>query len=291
MGTYKTHKGRIHADEVGGYVVAKRAGLVHRFERIGKDDPETFEKGDFYADIKRRYDPVHGCIDHHQWNKDDPTQDQSIYVRPNGLPYATCGMFWRLWGEDICGDPEVAERVERTFIQQLDANDADSNFQVKVHSSAGHIPVMNLSRVISDFNYFDITNHEEQHKAFQDASELLDRLLVKAIDKAETFITNRDEFSRIASYHNRVVLLREGFAWKELVEIHYPDALYVVSPSNHPNNPFQVQSVPVVFYERPIKKEIQRPEWFTNFIHAGKYIAGCETQKEALELAYYNVSV
>lgn len=294
---YYTHTGFFHADEVTGWVICEMAGVCDQLIRL--TDLSNIPDDGIVADIGRDWDPEALRFDHHH----------GFFTRDNGYPFASAGMLWqKFWYNvllNVLGAPnkeyinppvgsheelqKVANRVDETLIRGIDAHDADSAYKVKAECSAGEVRVLTISNIISGMNTINVGDQDAQRDAFLKASDLVKAVLISHIRAAEKFLEAKEKFSEVADIDGRIIVLSEGLPWKEIVHEEYPDALFVISPSNHPGNPWSMIAVPVEPESREVKCPIQRSEDFDGFIHQGKWIAGADSVGELKELAYYNL--
>lgn len=287
---FYTHAGLFHADEVTAYAICNAAGVMfdnhtglHRLTNIS----EIPEDG-IVADIGRQYNADFLQFDHHQ----------SFIKRIDGFPFATAGLIWKHFGlqavERIISSKyvkEIADRVDEVFIKGIDAHDADNDYSVSANCSAGKVRLCTISNAISCMNYYDVTNHAEQHIRFIEATDFVTRVLIGQIQQAKKFIEAKHKFAEIAEikFAGKVIVINENLPWREIVHEQCPEALFVISPSNHPGNPYSLTSVSTSPESRDLKKQIERPGWFTGFIHQGKWIAGGESIEQLENLALENI--
>lgn len=109
-----THPGGFHADDLFATAVLSIVFDGH-VKIIRTSDPEIIAKADFVYDIGLVYDPETNRFDHHQ--------KEGAGQRENGIPYASFGLVWKKYGEQICGSKEVADRIDRKIVQSIDASD------------------------------------------------------------------------------------------------------------------------------------------------------------------------
>lgn len=108
-----THNAKFHTDDVFG--VAALLILYPDAQIVRTRDPEAIKSGDIVLDVGEVYEPENNRFDHHQAG--------GAGQRENGVPYASVGLVWKKFGEEICGSSEVAERIDRSIIQSIDAPD------------------------------------------------------------------------------------------------------------------------------------------------------------------------
>lgn len=282
---YYTHSGLFHCDEVTGYAICSLAGICDSFERL--TDINNLPDDGLIADIGRVYDPTEKRFDHHQ----------GFLTRPNGYPYASAGLLWNEFAHLAIGKlivpnkfvKEVALRVEERLIQGIDAHDADSDYYASAECSAGPVRITTLPMVVSTFNCQDV-HDDDQPIRFILAAQFIKDILVSEIKSAAKFFEDAERFGAISDKVGATIILSEHCDWKEIVAERYPDAKFVIAPSAHPGNPFSLLAVPVDPERREIKITIERPDWFTGFIHQGKWIAGGKSVEELMQLSLFNLT-
>lgn len=109
-----THPGGFHADDLFAAATLSIV-LDGRVKIIRTNDPEIIAKGDAVFDIGLISSPEIDRFDHHQKG--------GAGERENGLPYASFGLVWKKYGEQICGSKKVADRIDRKIVQPIDASD------------------------------------------------------------------------------------------------------------------------------------------------------------------------
>lgn len=291
---YYTHAGRFHADETLGYVICFLAGICSNYVRL--TDLENIPEDGIIADIGRVWLPSERKFDHHQ----------DIYARHNGHPYATAGMIWHTYGEmaitRVLEIPDldkvwekglirkIWERVDRNFIQGVDANDADNSYEVEAADMMGPVTIMDLPSVIRALNHHDV-NAPDQMFCFDHAVQLMLKLLRYHIKGAAKYFEYLDKFEEVADFleDGKLIVLREPIPWISIVVDKYPEALFVIMPSNHPGNAFQMQAVPIHAGTRRVHMEIDAPDGWEYFVHQGRWIAGAPTEEDLIHLASFNI--
>lgn len=289
---YVTHKGLFHADEVTGWAIARLSGTCGSLHRV--DQRSYVPSGDeLIADIMGVYDPALRRFDHHQ----------ATLPRKEGPGYATAGLLWEHYGMEVlkklvpagtCDLARLHNDVEKAFIWQVDAHDADSGWQVGGHwSGGGQVEVTTFSNIVSSFNTDDITDDHAQYIAFMEAAGFTERLLKKEILKWASIGQACENFVNKAQIKPGYAVLSEQMNWKNAVHEHNLKAsvklLYVVLPSYGHGNSHCLMAVPERPSGRRLLRPIERPDWFEGFIHNGKFIAG-GTFGEMCRLAEHNLA-
>jgi len=109
-----THNGTFHADDL--FATATLSILNNgNIKIIRTRDPEVIKTGYYIYDVGGENDPENNKFDHHQKGGGG--------VRENGIPYASFGLVWKKYGEQICKNKEVAEYIDKKIVQPIDARD------------------------------------------------------------------------------------------------------------------------------------------------------------------------
>lgn len=228
-----THDGSFHADEV--FAIAALGLLSEPLEVVRTRDPDLLAAADLRVDVGFRYQPSAGDFDHHQRDFD--------LVRDNGVGYASFGLVWREFGAQACaGDAEVADAVEASLVQAVDANDTGQQI---TQSLIEDVRPMTVNGVVGGFNAQwdeDLTADEERER-FDAAVELARGILAREIGSAaagrRAVHIVRDAIA--TAEDPRIVLLPDNVPWKQVVTTEAPDALLVIYPKRQG---FGIETVP-----------------------------------------------
>jgi uncharacterized UPF0160 family protein len=217
-----THSGSFHADDV--FAIAALSMLGEPIEIVRTRDRDVIAASDVRVDVGFADDPATGDFDHHQ--------REGAGERPNGVRYASFGLVWRAHGTRLCGgDAAVAERVDRSLVQAVDANDTG---QAVVAPVLDGVRPMTVSGVIGALNptWEEQLTPEEDRARFDEAIALAARILEREIASAASQQRSvRLVADAIASAEDpRVIALDRDVPWKEVVVTTAPDALFVAYP-------------------------------------------------------------
>lgn len=217
-----THDGSFHADEV--FAIAALQLLDEPVEIVRTRDRDLLAAADLRVDVGFRHDPAAGDFDHHQR---DFTE-----VRSNGVRYASFGLVWREHGARICADdPEVADAVDATLVQPVDANDTGQQLTRPVIDG---VHPMTVSSVIGGFNarWDETLTPAEEHARFDAAVALARGIITREVASAASGQRSarivRDAIS--AARDPRVVELPVNAPWKQVLVPAAPEALFVIYP-------------------------------------------------------------
>ncbi|MDP3763162.1 MAG: MYG1 family protein [bacterium] len=108
-----THNAKFHTDDV--FAIATLLILYPDAEIIRTRDEELIKTADIVTDVGGMYDAENNHFDHHQ--------SGGAGKRENGIQYASFGLVWKKFGEEISSSREVAEKIDNTIAQLVDAAD------------------------------------------------------------------------------------------------------------------------------------------------------------------------
>jgi uncharacterized UPF0160 family protein len=217
-----THSGSFHADEV--FAIAALRLLSDPVEVVRTRDRERLARADLRVDVGFRYDPSTGDFDHHQRDFD--------LTRPNGVGYASFGLVWRQVGALVCdGDQEVADAVDETLVQPVDANDTGQQLTRPVIDGVHPVTV---NGIVGGFNarWDESLTAEEERRRFEEAVELAQGILSREVASA----ASGRRAQRIvreaitAASDPRIVELPTNAPWKQVLVPEAQDALFVIYP-------------------------------------------------------------
>lgn len=228
-----THDGSFHADEV--FAIAALGLLGQAVSITRTRDPDVLSQADLRVDVGFRHDPSTGDFDHHQRGFGE--------VRDNGVRYASFGLIWREFGARLCaGDRDVAEAVDATLVQGVDANDTGQHL---TQSLLEGVHPMTVDDVIAGFNarWDEELRPEQERLRFDEAVALARGILAREISYAAAGRRAvRIVHDAIAAATDpRVIELPANAPWKQVVVPEAPEALYVIYPKRQG---FGLEAVP-----------------------------------------------
>lgn len=110
------HSGSFHADDIFAVATLQLfLGEGANISVIRTRDMTVVETGDYVVDVGGVYDESKNRFDHHQMG--------GAGKRENGIPYASFGLVWKKFGPQLCGSPEVTEKIDEILVQWIDATD------------------------------------------------------------------------------------------------------------------------------------------------------------------------
>jgi len=165
-----THNGSFHADDVFAIATLQLFFGLDKLSVTRTRDESVISEADIVVDVGGEYDVGRHRYDHHQ---------NGAPVRENGIPYAGFGLVWKHFGENICKDEILQERIDKILVQPVDAGD---NGVSLYFLNDLHITPFELYQVISTFAP-PWQSEKSQDDCFFEAvawaREFLDRLIQK----------------------------------------------------------------------------------------------------------------
>ncbi len=217
-----THGGIFHADDVFATALLRILNPDIRISR-GFAVPKDF------AGII--YDIGGGKYDHHQ---------KGSRVRPNGVPYAAFGLLWEQFGRELLSG-EDARNFDENFIQPIDQSDNTGEENL-------------ISCLISDKlpTWQETPGHMDElfWEAVQFAQAILERRIrqIRADREAYEIV-----YQKASQCSDGILYLEQAVPWKEALQKHDKDILYVIYPSLRGG--YNIQAVP----DRADKNALRHP--------------------------------
>ena len=228
-----THDGSFHADEV--FAIAALMLLGEPVQVLRTRDRDRLAGADLRVDVGFRYDPSTGDFDHHQREFDG--------VRANGIRYASFGLIWWEFGVRACDDdPEVAEAVDASLVQGVDANDTG---QQVTESLVDGVHPLTVNGVVGGFNgrWDETLTPEQERLRFDEAVDLARGILAREVLSAASGRRSARivQEAIAAAIDPRLIQLPVNAPWKQVLVPAAPDALYIVYPKRQG---FGLEAVP-----------------------------------------------
>jgi uncharacterized UPF0160 family protein len=228
-----THDGSFHADEV--FAIAALALLGEPIEVQRTRDRDVLARADLRVDVGFRYDPSTGDFDHHQREFDG--------IRENGIRYASFGLIWQQFGVQVCeGDQEVADAVDASLVQGVDANDTGQ--QLAESLIEGVFP-LTVNGVVGGFNarWDETLTPEQERLRFDEAVDLARGILAREVLSAASGRRSARTVQEAiaAATDPRLIEIPVNAPWKQVLVPAAPDALYIVYPKRQG---FGLEAVP-----------------------------------------------
>ncbi len=221
--TFVTHNARFHADDIFACailaLVAKQEGSTWTVVRTR--NPEVIAVGDFVFDVGGIYDPEKRRFDHHQKG--------GAGERSNGIPYASCGLVWKTYGDMLTGNPALTQKIDQKLFQPIDLEDNGKEVSTEIIPDVTPFTVQNL------FYAFRTTWKEDDallDSIFLDlvalAEKVLERTIIRAQASAEAEAIVEEVYQ--ASSDKRVIVFDQSVPAEDVL-MKYPEPLFMVLPN------------------------------------------------------------
>jgi uncharacterized UPF0160 family protein len=217
-----THPGNFHADDVFAVAVL---GLVSAtpLTVVRTRDEALHAAADVRVDVGGRSDPASGDFDHHQKG--------GAGERDNGVRYASFGLVWRAYGEQLAGRADAALSTDERPVQGVAANDTGQTIS---ESLIGSIRPMTVSGMIAAMNApWDASlSPEEEDARFHEAVAVATKIIENELAGSAAFWRAHqlvhDAIGRADD--PRIIELDRNMPWREAVVTTAPEALFVLYP-------------------------------------------------------------
>lgn len=233
-----THNSFFHTDDLMAV-----ATLLLKFpgaEVVRSRDQETIEGADVVVDVGQIYDAEKRRFDHHQ--------KAGAGVRPNGIPYASFGLVWKAFGEELSGGLEEAKVVDERLVMPVDATDNGVDLYTPTFDG---VQEYSVGDYFNSFSYGAETM-DEFDKAFFTALPLVQDFLKREIAFSKYLVAGWNEVMRIyiESDDKRIIILPAHLPWKRVLVP--TEALFVLSP--RPNGQWTAKAVSRDIHTYELKK-------------------------------------
>ena len=292
--TLVTHPGKFHADDIFACatieLMLEKEGATYTVTR--SRDQAIVSFGDFVFDI--------GGIDNTETKRFDHHQHGGAGTHIDGIPYASFGLVWRAYGEALCGDKEVAYRIEKQLVEPIDAED---NGVSLVEAKFDVVPFK-----LQDVMYVFRATWKEDESTFDTAffdnvllaKKIITRLIsvTKHVYEAEVFV----EKAYAEASDKRLIVLDTNYPYEHTLSAH-SEPLFVIKP--RPGGLWGLNTVPSAPFTFTVRKQL--PEAWAGlrdedmakvsgvsdaiFCHNGRFLAVAKTKEGARYLAKIALSM
>ncbi|MDO4979101.1 MAG: MYG1 family protein [Candidatus Saccharibacteria bacterium] len=281
-----THAGKFHADEVFATVILEQVYNDIAVARVEAVPPELPEGAVVY-------DIGYGKFDHHQkgGNGSRPASEElegQLRDDATEVMYASCGLIWAKYGAEIMDSPELAQYIDETFIQLIDAGDNGQKNYV-------------LSDIIEKFNP-TWNEKTDPDVCFAEAVKVAKLIFKRVMAGAKSNLAARSIVEQaIEDSEDGLMVLDKYMTYEELVHNSdnpkAKDILFVVYPSNRAG--YNVRAVSASLGEFGNRKDLPA-EWAglsgsalqevtgvetAAFCHNSRFLVVASTLEDALKLA------
>lgn len=285
-----THSGTFHADEVMASII-----LLNKFGSMNIYRANKVTNNNAFC-----YDIGFGKFDHHQIDFD--------LTRDNGIKYASCGLIWKEFGNDIIEKLNIEDALQ--FKESIDKNlimdiDRDDNGQALLNESC--IKQQTIPSLIASFNP-SWNDESDENMRFLDAllfantifNNIINKMIAK--EEAKDIIEKRIEESK-----GGILLLDKYMPWKDIVLLSTnpkaKDILYSIFPSKRGG--YNIVAIPNKLGSFDVKKpfpkswagleneELKKVSKINSitFCHKNLFICACDRLDDAFKIAKISIDL
>ncbi len=288
--TMLTHSGPFHADDVFAVALIKLV-FGDDLEVIRSRDESLLSKADIVVDVGGVYDPKIMRFDHHQ--------SLGAGERENGIPYASFGLVWKSFGNDICGSEKIYKNIDKKLVSYIDAVDNG---------------LSTFNMLFEDVYPYTIIDFFSSFKSHNDSDEDLDRTFIILVEEAKNILKREIEKEKISeslrnkildiynkSENRQIIFLPERLPWKEIL-VSFKEPFFVVYPGEGEEGAYRdwrAQAIPLKEKSFELRKPFpeswagKRGDELANisgipdaiFCHKNRFIVSAKTKEGALALA------
>ena len=309
-----THDGIFHADDV--FAAALISLMCQEIQVTRGPDTKIPENKDGWI----IFDIGEGELDHHS-----PENKEANGTHPGtDIPYAACGLVWRKYYREIleaqnCPEEyydQVYERLESSLIMGIDAADNGYNPLKGALEKMPNIPEdqqkellsvqgtgFTITQMIKDFNPAWNSDYD-YYSAFMDALSFAKDILLNRLDSIISSLDGKDYVLQCISYSaNHIMIMNQFTPWEGILtrmknDPKAKDIWYVVYPALRGG--WNVQCALNNIDDRKSYRHPLPKEWYglryeelqkvsgvetAQFCHVSGFLAGCETEADALQMA------
>lgn len=199
-----------------------------RIKIIRTRDQALIDKADFVADVGGVYDPEKNRFDHHQIG--------GAGERENTIPYASFGLVWKKYGEELCGSKEVALLIDQKLVQPIDANDNGIDITKNLFEGIISYRVQDIFHIFSPTWQESKTNNQAFLEMVNLAKQILKREIIWTKDFVNLKKTVKDAYEKT---ENKKLVIFDNYAPREdrtIILSEYEEPLYFVFPNKDGSN-------------------------------------------------------
>jgi uncharacterized UPF0160 family protein len=220
-----THNGTFHTDDL--FATATLSILNKgNIKIIRTRDPKMFEKGDYVYDVGGEYNVDKKMFDHHQ--------KEGSGKRENGIPYASFGLVWKTYGEEICGSKEVAEIIDRKIACSIDAHDNGVDILKPIFKDV--FPYV-ADQVFLVYKPTWKEKNKDIDVIFSEQVKKVEKILLREIEVTKADVEGKNII--LNAYNNskdkKIIILNDDFPrylYQDTLS-RLPEPIYAVIPSGH----------------------------------------------------------
>ncbi len=288
--TIVTHSSGFHTDDI--FAVATLFLVLektHDLTVVRSREKSIVDAGDYVVDVGSIYDPEKNRFDHHQQG--------GAGVRENNIPYASFGLVWKKYGEQLAGGLEAASRVDKLIVQPIDANDNGVQFLESKLNNMRPFDVGFLTSMFAPTWKEDLFSMDDVFKRLVSyAKVVIAREIVCIRDELEAEVLVAAAYN--SSVDKRLIMIENSrHPWGEVLS-KLPEPIYVVY-ENQTDHTWSVKGVRSDMMSYALRKKL--PESWAGksgeelekvtgvvgsvFCHRARFMAVAKTKEAILEFA------
>ena len=285
------HDGKFHADEVMACAITSL--LFENVQIIRSRDEDQLKNADIVFDVSKN-DMVR-VFNHHDRNWGE--------FRPNGIPFASAGAAWQLFGVEILKSMNISNQIHvdvfnliDKIMAEIDAIDVGMNIDMKY----------GITPVISSFMPANGTE-EEIEATFNEALNFTKLYIIRQIKAFEHMELSKFQAWEVLKSNEKIAIFdKANPSWRDTINQHWNETSnikLIVYPDM--SRSWRVQSAPgenILLGGNGFAIRCKAPEeWlgknnivdkFGNdkfeilFCHKGGFIGGAVTKDDAIKMAH-----
>ncbi len=230
-----THDSTFHADDL--FATATLSILNKgNIKIIRTRNPKIIEKGDYVYDVGGIYDEEKDLFDHHQKG--------GAGKRENGIPYASFGLVWKKYGEEICGSKKVAEKIDRKIAQPIDAIDNGVDIVSSIYKG---VSSYGADQVFLDYIPTWKESNRNIDSIFRNQVKRVHKLLEREIEVTKADVEGIDILTNAYSKSGdkRIIVIDNSlprYLYQSTLSV-FEEPIYLVYPSGHSGGLWKVEAI------------------------------------------------
>ncbi len=230
-----THNGTFHADDL--FATATLSILNSgNIKVIRTRDRGIISQGDYVYDVGGVYDPDKDLFDHHQ--------REGAGKRENGIPYASFGLVWKKYGEQICGSKKVAEKIDKKIAQPIDAIDNGVDIVSSIYED---ISSYGADQVFLDYIPTWKESNRNIDSIFRRQVKRVHKLLEREIEIAKADVEGIEILTSAynKSEDKRIIVIDTSlprYLYQSTLSV-FKEPIYLVYPSSHSGGMWKVEAI------------------------------------------------
>jgi len=285
--TIITHNSNFHTDDIFAVATLLLVLKNEEVQVIRSRDENIIEKGDYVVDVGGIYAELKNRFDHHQ--------EGGAGVRANTIPYASFGLVWKKFGEELSGNREIAEKVDQILVQWIDASD---NGMDLIETKIPGIYPYDIGLFFNTFTPDFKEPEADLDSIFMELVVLAKRVLEREILKRKNLLEARSIIEKAyrEAPDKRLIIFDTFYPSREFLS-QFPEPLFTVFPQN--DGHWAVKTIRNNGYSFVNRKSLPK-EWAGKkddelemitgvrgaiFCHRALFLAVAKTKEAALKLA------